>query len=309
MISKTISVKTLIVLLGPTGVGKTNLSLELAKRFRTEIISADSRQIYQEIPIGTAAPSETERAVVPHYLVGTHSIFTPYSVSLFEQESLALIESIHAKSDYALIVGGSMMYIDTLCHGIDNIPDVPTEIRQMVWQRYDNEGLDNILQELRQLDPIYYAKVDKQNYKRVLHGYEVCISTGNPFSSFHSGIKKDRPWRIIKIGLTRERPELYDRINKRVLQMIDQGLVHEAKDVYPHRHLNALNTVGYKELFEYFDNRITLDEAIRKIQKNSRVYARKQFSWWKRDKGISWFHPSQLDEICAFIEGYALEIT
>ena len=293
---------TLIVLLGPTGVGKTTLSLDLAKYFQTEIISADSRQIYREIPIGTAAPSQQERTAVPHHLVATHSIFTPYSVSQFEQDALPLIQEIHGKSNYALASGGSMMYIDTLCHGIDNIPDIPLEIRESVWQRYAEEGLENILQELSLLDPHYYAKVDKQNYKRVLHGYEVCISTGKPFSSFHSGIKKKRPWRIIKIGLIRERDELYQRINQRVHQMIDHGLVNEAKAVYPYRHLNSLNTVGYKELFEHFDGHITLDEAIHKIQKNSRVYARKQLSWWKRDQEIRWFHPNQFEDICLSIE-------
>ena len=282
----------LVVLLGATGVGKTELSIRLARHFSTEILSADSRQIYHELPIGTAAPSLAEQAAVPHHFVGTHSILEPYSAASFEADALAVLDKLFQEKEVAVVSGGSMMYLDALCQGIDAIPDVDPAIRQAVWQRYEEEGLDIILGELRLLDPIYYDRVDLKNYKRVLHGYEVCLSTGKPFSSFHTGQAKERPFDLIKIGLTREREELYQRIDQRVLQMIEDGLIDEARTVYPYRHLNSLNTVGYKELFSHFDGTISLDEAIRLIQRNSRHYARKQLTWWKRDLSIRWHHPS-----------------
>lgn len=280
--------KVLIVLLGATGVGKTALSLKLAKSFNIPIISADSRQIYREIPIGTAAPSVEEQEAVPHYLIGEKSITEPYSASLFVEEATRLIEGIHQASPYALVVGGSMMYIDALCQGIDDIPDVDETVRREVYQRYELEGLEPILQELKVLDPAYYARVDRRNYKRVLHGYEVCLSTGKPFSSYHRHTPKERPWKTIKIGLTRERDELYERINRRVVKMVEQGLEEEARAVYHLRHLNALNTVGFKELFAYFDGETSREEAIRLIQRNTRTYARKQLTWWRRDTSIHW---------------------
>lgn len=294
--------KTLVVLLGPTGVGKTALSLNLAQALSTSIISADSRQIYRELPIGTAAPTQEERAVVPHYLVGTHRVVEGYSASLFERDALQLIHQLHERSDYALTAGGSMLYIDALCQGIDDMPDVRSEVREAVWQRYATEGLEPILRHLRELDPVYYERVDRCNYKRVLHGYEMCLSTGRPFSSFLTRCRRERPFRIIKIGLQRKREELYERINTRVLQMIASGLEQEARAVYPYRHLNALNTVGYKELFSYFDGNISLEEAIRQIQRNSRIYARKQLSWWRRDQEIAWFTPEQEQEILSYIK-------
>ena len=282
----------LVVLLGATGVGKTELSIRLARHLSTEILSADSRQIYHELPIGTAAPSLAEQAAVPHHFVGTHSVLEAYSAASFEADALALLDKLFQEKEVVVVSGGSMMYLDALCQGIDAIPDVDPTIRQAVWQRYEEEGLDSILGELRLLDPVYYDRVDLKNYKRVLHGYEVCLSTGKPFSSFHTGQAKERPFDIIKIGLTREREELYQRIDQRVLQMIEDGLIDEARAVYPFRHLNALNTVGYKELFSHFDGTISLDEAIRLIQRNSRHYARKQLTWWKRDLSIRWHHPS-----------------
>lgn len=293
--------KTLVVLLGPTGVGKTALSVELAQSLGTEIISVDSRQVYRELPIGTAAPTLKERAAVPHYLVGTRSIEEPYSASLFAVEACRCVEDIHTRSDYALAVGGAMLYIDALCQGIDEMPDVDAEVRRATWQRYEEEGLDGILAELRVLDPTYYKRVDHHNYKRVLHGYEMCISTGRPFSSFHLGVKQQRPWRIIKIGLTRDREELYTRINARVEEMLHLGLESEARSLYPYRHLNALNTVGYKEMFAYFDGSVSYTEAIRQLQRNSRIYARKQLSWWRRDTDIRWFHPSERASILSYI--------
>ncbi len=287
----------LVVLLGATGVGKTELSIRLARHFSTEILSADSRQIYHELPIGTAAPSLAEQAAVPHHFVGTHSILEPYSAASFEADALAVLDKLFQEKEVAVVSGGSMMYLDALCQGIDAIPDVDPAIRQAVWQRYEEEGLEGILGELRLLDPVYYDRVDLKNYKRVLHGYEVCLSTGKPFSSFHTGQAKERPFDCVKIGLTREREELYQRIDQRVLQMIEDGLIDEARAVYPFRHLNALNTVGYKELFCHFDGTISLDESIRLIQRNSRHYARKQLTWWKRDLSIRWHHPSDWMEI------------
>lgn len=286
--------RSVVVLLGPTGVGKTALSLDLARRLTAEIVSADSRQVYREIPIGTAAPSVEELAAVPHHLIGHRSIHDSYSAGAYECDALATIERLHRQYSTVLVSGGSMMYIDALCRGIDPVPDVDPEVRQGVWRRYEAEGLEGILGELRHLDPAYYARVDKRNYKRVLHGYEVYLSSGRPLSAFHSGAVALRPWRIIKVGLRRERDELYDRINRRVLAMIDAGLEDEARAVYPYRHLNALNTVGYKELFAYFDGSIDRAEAIRQIQRNSRIYARKQMTWWQRDSDIHWITPDTI---------------
>ena len=288
---------TLIVLLGPTGVGKTALGVQLALQLGCSILSADSRQIYRELPIGTAAPTPEERAAVPHYFVGTHSVTEGYSAASYEADVLRLLEGLFVDHPIQLLSGGSMMYIDAVCRGIDEITDVDPAIRTEVWHRYETQGLAPILTELEQLDPRYYATVDHQNYKRVLHGYEVCLSTGRPFSSFHTGQAKHRPFDVIKIGLTREREELYARIDERVLQMMSLGLEAEARAVYPHRHLNALNTVGYKELFAYFDGMISLEEAIRLIQRNSRHYARKQLTWWKRDPEVHWYHPEDIEGI------------
>ncbi len=294
---------TLIVLLGSTGVGKSDLAISLACHWGIGIISADSRQIYREIPIGTAAPCSQDLAAVPHYFIGTRSVQEAYSAASYEQDALRLLSELFAQKPIALATGGSMMYIDALCYGIDDIPDVKPEIRESVYARWREEGLSGILDELRTLDPVYYEKVDHQNHKRVLHGYEICISSGRPFSSFHSGIKQQRPFDIIKIGIERPRTELYERINKRVNLMIEAGLEAEARSVYPLKHLNALNTVGYKELFAYFDGTITYEEAIRQIQKNSRVYARKQQTWWKRQSDIHWFPATPPSVIMDFLNG------
>ncbi len=294
---------TLIVLLGSTGVGKSNLAISLARHFGIGIISADSRQIYREIPIGTAAPSLQDLTAVPHYFIGTRSVQEAYSAASYEQDALQLLSDLFTKKTIALVTGGSMMYIDALCYGIDDIPDVKPEIRASVYARWEKEGLYHILEELRILDPVYHEKVDHQNYKRVLHGYEVCISSGRPFSSFHSGIRQQRPFDIIKIGIERPRAELYERINRRVNLMMEAGLEAEARSVYPMKHLNALNTVGYKELFAYFDGIISYEEAIRRIQKNSRVYARKQQTWWKRQSDIHWFSAKNPSAIIDFLNG------
>ena len=288
---------TLVVLLGPTGVGKTALGIQLASKLGCSILSADSRQIYRELPIGTAAPTLEERAAVPHYFVGTHSVTEGYSAASYEVDVLHLLEKLFSDHPIQLLSGGSMMYIDAVCRGIDEIPDVDPAIRAGVWYRYETGGLAPILSELEHLDPRSYATVDHHNYKRVLHGYEVCLSSGRPFSSFHTGQAKSRPFDIIKVGLTREREDLYARIDERVLQMMSLGLEAEARAVYPYRHLNALNTVGYKELFAYFDGTISLDEAIRLIQRNSRHYARKQLTWWKRDSEVHWYHPDAPNDL------------
>ena len=288
---------TLVVLLGPTGVGKTALGVQLASKLGCSILSADSRQIYRELPIGTAAPTPEERVAVPHYFVGTHSVTEGYSAASYEVDVLHLLEKLFSDHPIQLLSGGSMMYIDAVCRGIDEIPDVDPAIRAEVWHRYETGGLAPILSELEHLDHRYYATVDHHNYKRVLHGYEVCLSSGRPFSSFHTGQAKSRPFDIIKVGLTREREDLYARIDERVLQMMSLGLEAEARAVYPYRHLNALNTVGYKELFAYFDGTIPLDEAIRLIQRNSRHYARKQLTWWKRDPEVHWYHPDAPNDL------------
>lgn len=289
---------TLIVLVGPTAVGKTQLSLSIAKVFSAPIISADSRQIYKEIPIGTAAISQEDMVAVPHYFIGSKSIHQSYNAQVFEQEVLSLLNKVwQNKPHVAVLTGGSMMYIDAICKGIDNIPDVVPSIRQEIYQRYATDGLTPLLAELKQLDPSYCERIDNNNYKRILHALEVCLSTGKPFSFFHTGRVVSRPFNIIKIGLTRDREDLYERINNRVHIMMTSGLLEEARTVYPYRELNALNTVGYKELFAYFDGLISLDEAIRRIQRNTRIYARKQMTWWRKDKDIMWFHPDDVDAV------------
>lgn len=296
-----------ILLLGPTGVGKTALSLELAHRLGASIISADSRQIFKELPIGTAAPTPRELSLAPQHLIGHKSIHDSYSAGDYEQEALEILAQLRHqdKSPWAIVSGGSMMYLDALSRGIDEIPDVHPEVRASVWQRYAQEGLEGILGELKLIDPIYYERVDRNNYKRVLHGLEVFLSAGKPLSSYHTATPKARPFELIKIGLTRPREELYRRIDARVLAMMEQGLLEEARAVYPYKHLNALNTVGYKELFAYLDGAIPLAEAVRLIQRNTRHYARKQMTWWRRDSEIRWFNPEDYSEILAYINEYA----
>lgn len=294
--------KTLLVLIGPTGVGKTELSLQLAERFRTCIISADSRQLYADLKIGTAAPTPDQLARVEHHLVGTLQLTDYYSAARYEEEVMQLLqERLFPQHDVVLLTGGSMMYVDAVCKGIDDIPTVDDETRQLLLQRYQEEGLEPLVAELRLLDPEYYRIVDLKNPKRVIHALEICYMTGRTYTSFRTRQEKQRPFRIIKIGLTRPREELYDRINRRVLQMVDEGLVDEARKVWPYRHLNSLNTVGYKEMFRYLDGEWTLEFAIEKIQQNSRIYSRKQMTWFKRDKEIHWFHPDQQTEIEEFL--------
>ena len=292
---------TLIVLLGPTGVGKTDLSIRLADAFQIPIINADSRQIFAEIPIGTAAPTAEQLARTKHFFVGTHRLTDYYSASMFEQDALAIVEEQFRTSNLALMSGGSMMYIDAVCNGIDDIPTVDDETRAWMKKRLADEGLPALVEELKQLDPEHYEIVDRQNPRRVVHALEICHLTGKTYTSFRTNTKKNRPFHILKIGLDRPREELYDRINRRVDEMMAQGLLDEARRVFPLRHENALNTVGYKELFRHFDGEWSLDEAVERIKGNTRRYMRKQITWFKRDASINWFHPEQGQDIIDFI--------
>lgn len=293
--------KTLIVLIGPTGVGKTELSLQLAEHYQTCIISADSRQLYADLKIGTAAPTPEQLQRIPHYFVGTLQLTDYYSAAQYETEVLSQLESLFTQHDTILLTGGSMMYIDAICKGIDDIPTVDADTRQMMLQRYETEGLEQLCAELKLLDPEYYRIVDLKNPKRVIHALEICYMTGKTYTSFRTQQKKERPFRIVKIGLTRNREELYERINQRVDVMVEEGLIEEAKQVYDFRNLNSLNTVGYKEIFNYLDSEWTLPFAIEKIKQNSRIYSRKQMTWFKRDKEIRWFHPEQKTEILSYL--------
>ena len=295
--------KTLIVITGPTAVGKTALCLDVAKHFDIPIINADSRQIFRELKIGTARPTEEQMAQVHHDFVGILGLDDYYSASLFEQQVLALLEQQFLSRDYALMAGGSMMYIDAVCDGIDDIPTIDDETRTTMKQRLAEEGLEALCEELRLLDPEYYEIVDRQNPRRVVHALEICVMTGKTYTSFRKRERRERPFHIIKIGLNRPREELYERINKRVDQMMADGLLEEAKSLYPRRHLNALNTVGYKELFDYIDGRWSLEEAVERIKGNTRRYARKQLTWYKKDEQIRWFHPDETESIINYICG------
>ena len=293
---------SLLVLIGPTGVGKTELSLRLAERYHTCIVSADSRQLYADLKIGTAAPTPKQLARVKHYLVGTLQLTDYYSAARYEEEVMKLLPRIFANHPVAVLTGGSMMYVDAVCKGIDDIPTVDDDTRRFLLQRYEEEGLEQLCAELKLLDPEYYAEVDLRNPKRVIHALEICYMTGKTYTSFRTRQVKERPFRMVKVGLTRDREELYRRINLRVDQMMADGLLEEARRVYPYRALNSLNTVGYKELFKYLDGEWTLDFAVEKIKQNSRIYSRKQMTWFKRDADIRWFHPEQEAEITAYLD-------
>ena len=298
---------TLLVLIGPTGVGKTELSLSIAEAYHTVILSADSRQLYADLKIGTAAPTPDQLARVPHYFIGTLQLTDYYSAAQYEAEALQTLKEVFARHPVAVLTGGSMMYVDAVCKGIDDIPTVDAETRQLMLERYEQEGLEQLCAELKLLDPEYYQIVDLKNPKRVIHALEICYMTGKTYTSFRTRTSKQRPFHILKIGLKREREELYARINQRVDQMMEEGLLEEARRVYPYRHLNSLNTVGYKELFKYFDGEWDLPFAVEKIKQNSRIYSRKQMTWFKRDADITWFHPDQKDEILRFINQHLSE--
>lgn len=297
--------KTLVVLTGPTGVGKTELSLRIAEALGSPILCCDSRQIYREMRIGTAAPTHEQLARIEHHFIGTKSIHERYSAAKFESEVLELLEKLFINHDALLMTGGSMMYIDAVCKGIDDMPDVDPAIRLELTELFREKGLEPILEELQRLDPIYYEQVDKKNHKRVLHGVEICRMTGKPFSSFRKETAKPRSFHIVKICLNRDRQELYDRIDARVDDMMQLGLEEEARILYPHRDLNALNTVGYKEMFDYFDGKTTREQAVSALKYNTHKYARKQLTWFRRDPDYHWFHPEESDilkKILQFLE-------
>ena len=296
--------KRLIVVTGPTAVGKTDLCMDLARKFSIPVINADSRQLFRELKIGTAAPTQQQLQQVHHYFVGTLSIGDYYSASMYEQDVTNLLEKLFQDSNYALLSGGSMMYIDAVCNGIDDIPTVDDKTRATMKRRLAEEGLEALVEELRQLDPEHYAIVDRQNPRRVLHALEICHMTGKTYTSFRKAQKKLRPFSIIKIGLNREREELYNRINLRVDQMMADGLLTEVEDMLPYRSANALNTVGYKELFNYIDGIWSLEEAVERIKGNTRRYARKQLTWFKRDEHMKWFHPDEKESIMNYICHY-----
>lgn len=294
---------TLVIVLGPTGVGKTEFCLQLAEHLGTPVINADSRQIFAELPIGTAAPSKEQQRRVKHFFVGNHHIQDYYNASMYEEDVLKLLPQIfHSHSHRALLSGGSMMYIDAVCKGIDDIPTVDEHTRTLMKQRLSGEGLPTLVAELKRLDPEHWEIVDKKNPRRVIHALEICHMTGRTYTSFRTNQIKRRPFNIIKIGLDRDREELYERINNRVLKMMEEGLEDEARALYPLRGLNALNTVGYKELFAFFDGSINREEAVRQIQSNSRRYMRKQLTWFKHDEQIRWFHPDNIKEIINYLD-------
>ncbi|RNC63519.1 tRNA (adenosine(37)-N6)-dimethylallyltransferase MiaA [Proteiniphilum sp. X52] len=287
---------TLLVLLGPTGVGKTEWSLQIAEALGSPVLSADSRQIYRGMTIGTAAPTEEQLRRISHYFVGTLSPEDYYSASEYEQDALLLLRELHEQYPVVVMTGGSMMYIDAVCKGIDDIPTIDETLRGELQDIYRKEGIDPIRRQLKILDPVFYNEVDLKNPKRVIHALEVCLMAGKPYSSLRTNPQKERPFRIVKIGFTRDREELYERINRRVDCMIGEGLIEEARAFYPQRHLNSLNTVGYKELFDCFDGKCSLEFAIEKIKQHTRNYARKQLSWFKKDKETIWIDLSDGDE-------------
>ena len=296
--------KKLIVITGPTAVGKTDLCMEIAGQFGIPIINADSRQLFRQLRIGTASPTAEQQQWVKHYFVGTLDIQDYYSASMYEEDVMRLLQQLFSANDYALLSGGSMMYIDAVCNGIDDIPTVDDKTRSMMKHRLAEEGLEALVEELRKLDPEHYEIVDRQNPRRVVHALEICHMTGRTYTSFRKAQKKQRPFDIIKIGLNREREELYNRINLRVDKMMEEGLLEEAKAMLTYRKVHALNTVGYKELFNYFDGIWDLAEAVERIKGNTRRYARKQLTWFKRDEQMRWFHPENQELIMKYISQY-----
>jgi len=300
--------QTLFVVTGPTAVGKTDVTLHLAEMLGVPVINADSRQMYAEIPIGTAAPTPSQMARVKHLFVGTLHLTDYYSASKYESDVLSLLQPPGelSHSPHALMSGGSMMYIDAVCDGIDDIPTIDDETRRLLKQRLETEGLERLLEELRVLDPEYYQIVDRKNTRRVVHALEICYMTGRTYTSFRTNTPRERPFNVVKIGLNRDRAELYERINQRVEDMVENGLVEEARSVYHLKGVNALNTVGYREMFDYFEGKYTLEEAVERIQGNTRRYCRKQLTWLKRDQRIKWFHPDDMEQILSYVARMAV---
>ncbi len=298
--------KTLIVLTGPTGIGKTTVGINIAKHFNTEIVSSDSRQIFMELTIGTAVPTESELSAVKHHFIHSHSITENYNASKYETEAINLLTNLFEQKNIIVLVGGSMLYIDAICNGIDIMPDVDSEIRESLKIRLKKEGLESLRLQLKKQDPEYYNIVDLKNPARIVHALEICLTTGKTYSSFRSNPKKERPFSIIKIGLNCDRKILHNRINNRVDLMIQEGLEIEAKTVYAQKHLNSLNTVGYRELFAHFDGEISRDKAIELIKRNTRRYARKQLTWFRKDEKMKWFEPDQSQEIIKYVSSQNL---
>jgi len=294
-------VKYLIVILGPTGVGKTRVAIEVAKKLRTEIISCDSRQIYRELRIGTAVPTENELAEVKHHFIQCKSIYEYYNASIFEFEALDLLEELFRQYKWVVMAGGSGLYINAVCYGIDDLPAIDPGLRKELAEKYKNEGIESIRKQLKFLDPEYYSVVDLKNHKRILKALEVSIMTGKPYSSFLLHQIKERSFKILKIGLSMERDELCKNINDRVDRMIASGLLQEAKHYYKDKNLNSLNTVGYKELFDYLNNKITFETAVELIKRNTKNYARKQLTWFRKDRDIKWFNYNETNKIIDFI--------
>lgn len=294
--------KYLVVMLGPTGVGKSDLSIDIARFFKSQIISCDSRQFFREMKIGTAAPTPDQMSRVPHHFIGHKSIVESYSCGMFEVDALKLLDELYKQYDVLFLVGGSGLYIDALCKGIDDFPEPDHELRRTLHEQLQTDGVETIRAKLKLLDPDYYNVVDLRNTQRVIKAVEVCLQTGRTYTSFLTASAKTRNFTVIKVGLTRGRDELYERINLRVDQMMEQGLLDEVKVLYPQRSLNALNTVGYRELFSHLDGNLSLDEAVALIKRNSRRYAKRQLTWWANDKEITWFHPRQLLEIAYHIK-------
>lgn len=294
--------KHLIIITGPTAIGKTRVAIETAKFFNAEIVSADSRQIYRELNIGTAAPSRAELNSIKHYFIHSHSIHDAYNASRFETEAMELLEDLFKKYDVVVLTGGSMLYIDAICKGIDTMPDVDPELRQNLKNNLKENGIESLRVQLKKLDPVYYRQVDLKNPARIVHALEICLMTGKPYSSFRTSPNKERPFSIIKIGLDCNRAELHHRINQRVDKMVEAGLEEEAHGVYPLKHLNSLNTVGYREFFAHFNGEISKEKAIELIKRNSRRYARKQLTWFRKDAEMNWFTPQDSAKIIKFIQ-------
>jgi len=293
--------KTLISIVGPTAIGKTALAIQVALHFGTEIISADSRQFFKEMAIGTAKPNAAELATVKHHFIDSHSVTQLFSTGDFEVEGLKTLEEIFKKHDLAIMVGGSGLYVNALINGLDEMPDIDLSIREKLNKQFEEEGLAVIQNQLSQLDPEYFSKVDQQNPQRMIRGLEVYLSTGQKLSSMLSATKKERPFNIIKIGLNTDRAILYDRINSRVDQMIDDGLVDEVKSLIPFKKYNALNTVGYSEIFDYLDGKLSLEDAVSAIKQNTRRFAKRQLTWFRRDEEINWFEPTEKEKVINLI--------
>ena len=294
--------KTLVVIVGPTASGKTELAIELAQHFNTEIISSDSRQLFKELPIGTAAPDKNQLNMVKHHFVGHLSVKNEYNVFRFEQDVLKLLEDTFQTKNEMVMVGGSGLYVNAVCHGIDELPDPDPDLRNKLEELWNEKGIEALQQKLKDLDPDYYRTVDLNNAKRLLRAIEVCLQTEKPYSQLRLNKRKERPFNILKIGLEVPREILNRRINQRTDEMLSKGWVEEAKSIFPLRTYNALNTVGYKELFSYFDEILTLDEAVEKIKTNTRRYAKRQMTWFRKDKSIHWFDPGRSQKIIQFAE-------